>query len=460
MVGRPQPTSDNTVDLTRRYLSELGSYPLLTAEHEVELAQAIESRPARGDRARRRRRQPDAPRARRAAGHRARADEARRTFIQSNLRLVVSIAKRYQGTGHDAARPHPGGQPRADAGGREVRPPQGLQVLDLRHVVDPPVDRPRHRRQGPHDPAAVPPRRHAWRCCRKASATLLKTLGREPTPAELAEETGMTEERVQVALHAGPDLVSLSVADRRRRRRARRPAWPTTTPRCPSRWPPLSLGARRPAGPARLPQPARARDPLAAVRARAGDQPLTLDEVGRRFNVTRERIRQIEAKALTKLRHPCSARHRRLVDALPLTRPSRVRPSRRSGRGQAAAPCRRPTRRGRRDASRRAPGRGAEPARRRSPRAAARAARRPGTSATSTISGERRRRRVGVDARRPAGPGRRRRPAAAPASTTTAGSPTSSTSRPTSSPHLAAGRAPPASSPRLSSPPGRPQLLR
>ncbi|MGV3760022.1 MAG: sigma-70 family RNA polymerase sigma factor, partial [Actinomycetota bacterium] len=47
-----------------------------------------------------------------------------------------------------------------------------------------------------------------------------------------------------------------------------------------------------------------------------GDQPLTLDEVGRRFNVTRERIRQIEAKALTKLRHPCSARHRRLVSSL------------------------------------------------------------------------------------------------------------------------------------------------
>ena len=61
---------------------------------------------------------------------------------------------------HDPPRPHPGGQPRADAGGREVRPPQGLQVLHLRHLVDPAVDRPRHRRQGPHDPAPLPPRRH------------------------------------------------------------------------------------------------------------------------------------------------------------------------------------------------------------------------------------------------------------------------------------------------------------
>ena len=41
MVGRPQPTSDNSVDLTRRYLAELGSYPLLTAEDEATLAQAI-----------------------------------------------------------------------------------------------------------------------------------------------------------------------------------------------------------------------------------------------------------------------------------------------------------------------------------------------------------------------------------------------------------------------------------
>ena len=46
----------------------------------------------------------------------------------------------------------------------------------------------------------------------KASATLLKTLGREPTAAELAAETGMTEERVIIALHAGPDLVSLSAS--------------------------------------------------------------------------------------------------------------------------------------------------------------------------------------------------------------------------------------------------------
>ncbi len=54
-----------------------------------------------------------------------------------------------------AARPDPGGQPRPDPRSREVRLHQGLQALDLRHLVDPPVHVARHRRPGPHDP---PPR--------------------------------------------------------------------------------------------------------------------------------------------------------------------------------------------------------------------------------------------------------------------------------------------------------------
>ena len=60
---------------------------------------------------------------------------------------------------HDVPGPHPGGERRPDPRGREVRLHQGLQVLDLRHLVDPAGDHPRHGRLRSHHPAARPPGR-------------------------------------------------------------------------------------------------------------------------------------------------------------------------------------------------------------------------------------------------------------------------------------------------------------
>ena len=312
MPGRNRShESESTVDLTRRYLSELGGYPLLTAEQEVELAQAIEE----GRLAEMELASTEPARARRQAlqAQIDAAEVARRTFIQSNLRLVVSIAKRYQGTGMTLLDLIQEGNLGLMRAVEKFDHRKGFKFSTyatwwIRQSIGRGIaDKARTIRLPSHlvDTMAV---------LSKASATMLKQLGREPTPAELAEETGLTEERVLVALHAGPDLVSLSVSigeddaelgdlvaddnaesafDAAARSLARDDLQDL-------------LDYLNP----------REREILSLRFGLAGDQPLTLDEVGRRFNVTRERIRQIEAKALTKLRHPCSAHHRRLVSSL------------------------------------------------------------------------------------------------------------------------------------------------
>jgi RNA polymerase sigma factor (sigma-70 family) len=148
----------------------------------------------------------------------------------------------------------------------------------------------------------------------KASSTLLKQLEREPTADELAAETGLPIDRVRAALHAAPDLVSLSAAigeddaelgDVLADDSAESPFEAAASSMAKDDLRQL-LAFLNP----------REREILSLRFGLAGDQPLTLDEVGRQFDVTRERIRQIEAKALTKLRHPCSARQRRLVASL------------------------------------------------------------------------------------------------------------------------------------------------
>ena len=310
-VQRRSSDNESTVDLTRRYLSELGSYPLLTAEQEVELAKAIEA----GRAAEVRLEAGDVPAAERRALEATvgAAQAARRTFIQSNLRLVVSIAKRYQGTGLsllDLIQEGNLGLMRAvekfdyrkgfkfstyatwwirQAIGRGVAD-KGRTIRLPSHLVD------------------------TMSVLSKASSTMLKTLGREPTPGELAEETGLPLERVEAALRAAPDLVSLSVSignddaelgDLLADDRAEAPFDAAALALARDDLQDL-LDYLNP----------REREILSLRFGLEGDQPLTLDEVGQRFNVTRERIRQIEAKALTKLRHPCSARHRRLVSAL------------------------------------------------------------------------------------------------------------------------------------------------
>ena len=144
----------------------------------------------------------------------------------------------------------------------------------------------------------------------RVSRTLVQELGREPTPEEIGRRMELSAEKVRRVLRVTREPISLEtpvgeeedshlgdfIEDEHgggagRRRRRRQPAQPD----------PQGAGhahAARGAGAA------------PALRHR-GARDLTLEEVGVRFSVTRERIRQIEAKALRKLRHPTRARQLR-----------------------------------------------------------------------------------------------------------------------------------------------------
>ena len=293
-------------DLVGRYLTEIGQYPLLTAAEEIELAQKIEA----GLLAEAQLELDELTPTARAALRRdvREAGKAKQRFIQSNLRLVVSIAKRYQSTGLpllDLIQEGNLGLIRAvekfdhrkgfkfstyatwwirQAIGRGVAD-KGRTIRLPSHVVD------------------------TLTMLSKASGTLLKELGREPTAAELSELTGMTVDKVEMALGATADVISLSagVGDDATEFGDLLPDEKADVP--------FDVAA------ASLEKIAirnllhtlsdREREVLELRFGLVGERPLTLDEVGRHFKLTRERIRQIEAKALTKLRHPCSPGTRR-----------------------------------------------------------------------------------------------------------------------------------------------------
>jgi hypothetical protein len=118
---------DMTTDSLQLFLKDIGKVRLLTAQEEVELAKRIE----RGDL------------------------DAKQKMVESNLRLVVSEP------GPALPGPDPGGDAGPGARRREVRLSEGVQVLDVRDLVDPPGDRPRSGRQGPHDPHPGPRGREA-----------------------------------------------------------------------------------------------------------------------------------------------------------------------------------------------------------------------------------------------------------------------------------------------------------
>jgi len=278
------PPGVETNDPVRMYLKEIGRTPLLTPEEEIELAKRIKE----GD------------------------EEARKRLTEANLRLVVSIARRYVGRGMlflDLIQEgnlglmkavekfdHTKGFKFSTYATWWIRQAITRAIADQARTIRIPV--------------------HMVETINKllrVSRQLLQELGREPTPEEIAERMDMPAEKVLEILKISQEPVSMET-----------PIGEESD---------SHLGDFIEDPDASAPEDAAAYEMLkeqmedildtltdreeSVLRLRFGlddGKTRTLEEVGKVFGVTRERIRQIEAKALRKLRHP--SRSKRLRDFL------------------------------------------------------------------------------------------------------------------------------------------------
>jgi RNA polymerase primary sigma factor len=282
----------------RQYLDGIGLFELLTAEDEVRLAKAIET----GRKAEIALATEKDPSKRRKLGQLVRAgEEARQTFIRSNLRLVVSIAKRY---GHarlpflDLVQEGNLGLIRAV---EKFEYRKGFKFSTyatwwIRQAITRAIaDKSRTIRVPVHMMDTITQ-------MQTAEANLTRRMGRKPTDAELAEESGLTVQKILEARKVAPEPVSIfepvgednaTLGDFIEDLDASAPFELIASK--------LNIENLRYV----LDRLNERERTIIEMRYGLGDrEPATLDEVGRHFNVTRERIRQIEAKALAKMRHP------------------------------------------------------------------------------------------------------------------------------------------------------------
>ncbi len=271
-------------DPVRMYLKEIGKVPLLTAEEEIELAKRMEQ----GD------------------------QDAKKRLAEANLRLVVSIAKRYVGRGMLFLDLIQEGNLGLIKAVEKFDYRKGYKFSTyatwwIRQAITRAIaDQARTIRIPVHMVETI-------NKLIRVSRQLLQELGREPTPEEIAEEMDMPVERVREILKISQEPVSLEtpigeeedshLGDFIQDDNVPVPADAATFTLLKEQLDEvLSTLTEREQKVLIL------RFGLEDGRAR------TLEEVGKEFNVTRERIRQIEAKALRKLRHP--SRSRKLKDYL------------------------------------------------------------------------------------------------------------------------------------------------
>jgi len=271
-------------DPVRMYLKEIGRIPLLSSEEEVELAKRMES----GDEA------------------------AKRRLVEANLRLVVSIAKRYVGRGMLFLDLIQEGNLGLIKAVEKFDYRKGYKFSTyatwwIRQAITRAIaDQARTIRIPVHMVETI-------NKLIRVSRHLLQELGREPTPEEIAKEMDISEDKVREIMKIAQEPVSLEtpigeeedshlgdfIEDHEAQAPAEEASFTLLREQLNEVLHTLTEREQR---------VLRLRFGLDDGRAR------TLEEVGQRFGVTRERIRQIEAKTLRKLRHP--NRSKKLKDYL------------------------------------------------------------------------------------------------------------------------------------------------
>jgi RNA polymerase sigma factor (sigma-70 family) len=290
-----------TADAIGMYLEAVSNHDLLTAEDEVRLARAIE----RGQQAEERLASDvDIDAAERVELVRwiRQADHAKQQFIRSNLRLVISIAKRYTGRGLDLLDLIQEGNLGLIRAVEKFDWRKGFKFSTyatwwIRQAIT--------RGLGNHGRTIRLPVHMVdiVRTVQEAELSLQERLRRIPTIAEIAEVSGLDEDKILLALNAPGDTVSLDrkvgddgdaelgdfVCD----------------DSAPDPFAPIAESARR----SELIRAIstldhRERIVLVLRYGLDGEPGRTLSDVGAHLNITRERVRQIETRALGKLRHP------------------------------------------------------------------------------------------------------------------------------------------------------------
>lgn len=278
------PEGINVEDPVRMYLKEIGKVPLLSTEDEIELAKGIELG----------------------------SDEAKQKLIEANLRLVVSIAKRYVGRGMQFLDLIQEGNLGLIKAVEKFDYRKGYKFSTyatwwIRQAITRSIaDQARTIRIPVHMVETI-------NRLVRVSRQLLQELGREPAAEEIAAKAEMPVERVREIMKVSQEPVSLEtpigeeedshLGDFIQDDQVAVPADAATFTMLHEQLMEVldTLTERE--------------QKVLKLRFGLNDgRPRTLEEVGREFSVTRERIRQIEAKALRKLRHP--SRSKKLKDYL------------------------------------------------------------------------------------------------------------------------------------------------